>query len=123
MIAFVNDKQSIGNKETSKWEREIYETLGNIKSNFHSEVNAFTALEKKCDENVDIIKQGKVQTNLYDHIMRIIGFLMRWLLQIEKGYCLGKWQKHHGIKKKQSNSSFLIYGELSWQSTALWQKL
>ena len=34
MIAFVNDKQSIGNKETSKWEREIYETLVTLRAVF-----------------------------------------------------------------------------------------
>ena len=67
----------------------IYETLSNIQNKFRSADNAFTSLERKCHEISGEFKPGKEETKLYDHIVRIIVLLKRWLLQIEQGYCMG----------------------------------
>ena len=87
-------------KKAQTIEREICKTLCNIQNSFHSVVNAFTALERKCDEIVGNIKPGMEKTKVYDHIVRVIVLLKQLLMQIEEGYCMGtKEKKHPGIKQ------------------------
>ena len=87
--------------------RKSCETFCYIQSSFYSAVNAFTALERKHDEIVGKIKRGMEDTKLHDHIVRIIVFLKRWLLQIEEGYCMGiKDKKHCGIKWFDHKASY-----------------
>ena len=81
-------------------QRKFCEMLGNIENSFHFAVNAFTALERKHDEIVGTIKPGGEERILWDHIVRIIVILKRWLLQIELGFCLrNRDKKHPGIKR------------------------
>ena len=64
-----------------------------IQNSFHSSVNAFTVLERECDETVGKIKPGMEETEVHDDIVRIIVLLNRWLLQIEEGDCMGTEDK------------------------------
>ena len=59
-----------------------------------------TAQERKLDEIVSLIKQGKEQIKLNDHIVRIIVLLKRYSLQIEEGYYMGKNGKMHSSIKQ-----------------------
>ena len=43
---------------------EISKTILNIQNSFHSSVNAFTTLERKCDEIVGKISPGMEESNL-----------------------------------------------------------
>ena len=99
MMAFMKHRGSSVIKEANMIEREKCETLCNIQNSFHSAVNAFMELERKHDEIVGKIKLGREETKLYDHNVRIIVLLKRWLLQIEQGCCMGtNDKKHPGIK-------------------------
>ena len=80
---------SSGTKKGHLLEREISETLHNIKNSFHSAVNTFTAWESKHDDIAGKLKPGMEETKLNEQIVRIIVLLKRWLLQIEEGYCMG----------------------------------
>ena len=90
MIIFMKESRSCGNKNAKMKERKIGETLGNIQNSFHSVVNAVTALERKRKHNeiVITIKPGGEERRLWDHIVRIIILLKRWLLQIEQVFCI-----------------------------------
>ena len=85
-------------------------SLGNIQNRFHSAVNAFTALERKHDEIVGIIKLVGEERRLRDHIVRIIVLLKVCLLQIEQGFCMGKKDKKHPHIKRIGNKVFYSFG-------------
>ena len=89
---------STKNVKAKELERENSGNLCNIQNSFHSAINTLIALEKKHDEIVCKIDLGMKETKISEHILRIIVLLMRWLLQIEEGYCMGtKYKKHDGI--------------------------
>ena len=96
MITFMKDKISSGNKNAMILVRKIYETLGNIQKSFHPALNAFTALKRKCVEILGKIKPGGEKRWLWDHIVRIIVLLKRWLLQIKQGFCMAS---HKSVTK------------------------
>ena len=80
MITFEQRKISHGNLIANYIEKEICETVVNIHSSFHSAVNTFTAVTRKCDEIVSTSKLNCAKKNCGNT-------LWKWLFLWRDGYC------------------------------------